>query len=178
MGAETDLLWHWQAHAHTVGSRSNKKTRLLQSATKFIHVDTTNTIHSNSDTRWPYLPVHQHHVRNFQSNSKNDVLTVYLLSLFSQISFTRYVWTHRYKQQSVPCSYIHIKKRTWVFFVLVPAAHTWYIIFCFTPEYMFSSWGHFPPKRYWNLSCDHRLHCTDELMWEQQQQQPRTNTWQ
>ena len=38
------------------------------------------------------------------------------------------------------------------------------IIFCF---YMFSSWGNFPLQSYWSLPCDHALHCSDELMWEQ-----------
>ena len=40
------------------------------------------------------------------------------------------------------------------------------IIFCF-----FSSWGNLPLQNYWRLSCDHGLHCGDELMWEPQQQQ-------
>ena len=40
------------------------------------------------------------------------------------------------------------------------------IIFCF---YLFSSWGDFPLQSYWSLSCDHGLHCSDELMLEQQQ---------
>ena len=38
------------------------------------------------------------------------------------------------------------------------------IIFCF---YLFSSWGNFPLQSYWSLSCDHGLHCSDELMREQ-----------
>ena len=42
------------------------------------------------------------------------------------------------------------------------------IIFCF---YLFSSWGNFPLQSYWSLFCDHGLHCSDEWMWEQQQQQ-------
>ena len=41
------------------------------------------------------------------------------------------------------------------------------IIFCFC---LFSSWGNFPLQSYWSLSCDHGRHCSDELMWEQQQQ--------
>ena len=41
------------------------------------------------------------------------------------------------------------------------------IILCF---YLFSSWGYFPLQSYWSLSFDHGLHCSDELMWEQQQQ--------
>ena len=32
----------------------------------------------------------------------------------------------------------------------------------------FSSWGFLPLKSYWSLSCDHGLHCSDELMWQQQ----------
>ena len=40
-------------------------------------------------------------------------------------------------------------------------------IFCF---YLFSSWGNFPLQSYWSLSCNHGLHCSDYLMWEQQQQ--------
>ena len=43
------------------------------------------------------------------------------------------------------------------------------IIFCFS---CVSSWGNLPLQSYWrSLSCDHGLHCSDELMWEQQQQQ-------
>ena len=42
-------------------------------------------------------------------------------------------------------------------------------IFCF---YLFSSWGNFPlHSSYWSLSCAHGLHCSDDLMWEQQRQQ-------
>ena len=43
------------------------------------------------------------------------------------------------------------------------------VIFCF---FLFSSWGNFPLQNYWSLSCDDGLHCSDELIWEQQQ---RTN---
>ena len=39
------------------------------------------------------------------------------------------------------------------------------IIFCF---YLFSSWGNIPLQRYWSLPCEHGLHCSDELTWEQQ----------
>ena len=35
------------------------------------------------------------------------------------------------------------------------------IIFCF---YLFSSFGNFPLQSYWRLSCDHGLHCSDELL--------------
>ena len=31
---------------------------------------------------------------------------------------------------------------------------------------LFSSWGNRPLNSYWSLSCDHVLHCSDELMWE------------
>ena len=41
-------------------------------------------------------------------------------------------------------------------------------ISCF---YSFPSWGNFPLQSYWSLSCDHGLHCSHELMREQQQQQ-------
>ena len=38
----------------------------------------------------------------------------------------------------------------------------------------FSSWGNLPLQSYWrSLSCDHGLHCTHDLMWEQRQQQQR-----
>ena len=45
-----------------------------------------------------------------------------------------------------------------------------FIIFSF---HLFSSWGNFPLQSYlyWSLFCDHGLHCSHELMWEQQQQQ-------
>ena len=46
------------------------------------------------------------------------------------------------------------------------------IIFCF---YLFSSWGNFSLQICWSLSCDHGLHCSHELMWEQQQKQYRTS---
>ena len=36
--------------------------------------------------------------------------------------------------------------------------------------YLFSFWGNFPLQSYWSLSCDHGLHFSDELMWEQQRQ--------
>ena len=45
------------------------------------------------------------------------------------------------------------------------------IILCMHyPLYLFSSWGdgNFPLQSYWSLSCDHGLHCSHELMWEQQ----------
>ena len=35
--------------------------------------------------------------------------------------------------------------------------------------YLFSSWGNLPLQSYWSLSCDHGLHCSDELTWGQQQ---------
>ena len=41
------------------------------------------------------------------------------------------------------------------------------IIFCL---YLFSFCGNFPLQSYWSLSCDRGLHCSDEIMWEQQQQ--------
>ena len=41
------------------------------------------------------------------------------------------------------------------------------IIFCF----YWSSWGNLPLQSYWSLYCDHGLHCSHKLMWEQQQQQ-------
>ena len=44
------------------------------------------------------------------------------------------------------------------------------IILC---DYLFSSWGNLPLQSYWSLSCDHGLHCSDELMWEQQKQWTR-----
>ena len=34
--------------------------------------------------------------------------------------------------------------------------------------YLLPSWGNLPLQSYWSLSCDHGLHCSDELMWEQQ----------
>ena len=39
------------------------------------------------------------------------------------------------------------------------------IVSCF---YLFSPWGNFPLQSYWSLSCDHGLHCSHELLWEQQ----------
>ena len=36
--------------------------------------------------------------------------------------------------------------------------------------YLSSSWGNIPLQRFWSLSCDRGLHCSDELMWDQQQQ--------
>ena len=42
---------------------------------------------------------------------------------------------------------------------------------CFFFICLFSSWGNLPLQSYWSLSCDHGLHCSDQLMWEQQQQQ-------
>ena len=41
-----------------------------------------------------------------------------------------------------------------------------------TVFFLFSSWGNLPLQSYWSLSCDHGLHCSHELMWEQQQQLP------
>ena len=54
---------------------------------------------------------------------------------------------------------------------LVPG--TWYalssVFICFPPV-------NFPLQSYWSLSCDHGLHynCSDEFMWEQQQQHSST----
>ena len=41
---------------------------------------------------------------------------------------------------------------------------------------LFSSWGNLPLQRFWSLSHDHGLQCSDELMWEQQRQQWQATT--
>ena len=40
-----------------------------------------------------------------------------------------------------------------------------------TVLFVFLPWGNLPLQSYWSTSCDHGLHCSDELIWEQQQQQ-------
>ena len=37
--------------------------------------------------------------------------------------------------------------------------------------FVFLMWGNLPLQSYWSLSCGHGLHCSDELMWDKQQQQ-------
>ena len=86
----------------------------------------------------------------------------------------------------------HIYTRIYIVCIMIRTYVRWSILFfclmytiCFSycVHYflfnLFSSWGNFPLQSYWSywsLSCDHGLHCSVELMWEQDKTTTTTTT--
>ena len=62
-----------------------------------------------------------------------------------------------------------------VCFLYLSEAYDLFQLLCVLSCFLFfPSWGNLPLQIYWSLSCDHRnhrLHCSHELKWQQQQQQ-------
>ena len=116
---------------------------------------------------------------------------VFLLFLLLSIS----IWRHFVSSSLFSCRYYDVASVS----VATRLAYVWYVsdtcirtlispfYFCLRYRYTICKlcvrtyrfysvfirfppqWGNLPLQSYWSLSCDHALHCSDELMWGQQQ---------